>query len=58
MMYEAKCVQWKRQGAEQVNQQISGLCIEQELAFWQEQTAQLKLLQVEKNTTLNKAIKI
>lgn len=44
---EPKCVQWKRRGAEQVAAQLSGLSPEQELKYWQEQTKQLKLLQVE-----------
>lgn len=44
---EPKCVQWKRRGAERVAAQLSGLSLEQELKFWQEQTKRLKLLQAE-----------
>ena len=47
MIREPKCVQWKRRGAERVAAQISGLSVEQELKFWQEQTKRLKLLQAE-----------
>jgi hypothetical protein len=47
MTREPKCVQWKRLGAEKVAAQISGLNLEEELKFWQEQTEQLKLLQAE-----------
>ena len=47
MTHEPKCVQWKRQGAEQVTKQLSGLRTEQELIFWQKQTEQLRLLQTE-----------
>ncbi len=43
--HEPKCVQWKRQGAERLAEQLAGLGAEQELAFWQAQTIQLKLLQ-------------
>jgi hypothetical protein len=45
--HEPKCVQWKRQGAERLAEQLVGLSAEQELAFWQAQTTQLKLLQSE-----------
>jgi hypothetical protein len=45
--HEPKCVQWKRQGAERLAEQLAGLDAEQELAFWQVQTTQLKLLQNE-----------
>ena len=47
MIHEPKCVQWKRQGAEWITKQLSGLQAEQELLFWQKQTEQLKLLQAE-----------
>ena len=54
MTHEPKCVQWKRQGAEQIIKQLSGLRAEQELVFWQEQTEQLKLLQTEARKRLAK----
>jgi hypothetical protein len=44
---EPKCVQWKRHGTEKVAAQLSGLSLEQELKFWQEQTKRLKLPQTE-----------
>ncbi len=45
--HEPKCVQWKRQGAERLAEQLVGLSAEQELAFWQAQTTRLKFLQSE-----------
>ena len=47
MIREPKCVRWKRRGAEKVAAKISGLSLEEELKFWQEQTKQLKQLQAE-----------
>ena len=47
MTYEPICVQWKRQDAACLAEQLSGLHAEQELVFWQEQTEQLKFLQAE-----------
>ena len=42
---EPKCVQWKRRGAERVAALLSGLSLDEELKFWQEQTKELELLQ-------------
>jgi hypothetical protein len=47
MTHEPKCVHWKRQGAEQVTKQLSGLRVEQELVFWQKKTKRLRRLQTE-----------
>lgn len=42
---EPKCLRWKRSGAERVAALLSGLSLEQELKFWQEQTKEIELLQ-------------
>ena len=57
MTHEPKCVQWKRQGAERITKQLSGLRAEQELAFWQKQTEQLKLLQAEAKQRLTNKVR-
>ena len=45
MTFEAKCVLWKRLGAEQVQAHIENLTLEEELVFWQKQTEALKASQ-------------
>jgi hypothetical protein len=45
MIFEPKCVLWKRLGAEKVQRQIEGLTLSEELEFWQNQTASLKAAQ-------------
>ena len=47
MIREPKCVRWKREGAAKITARLSGLTLEEELAFWQQQTAQLKADQAE-----------
>lgn len=39
------CVEMKRKGAEKVQQEIAGMTIEQELAYWQHGTDELRTLQ-------------
>ncbi|MBU0700534.1 hypothetical protein KKE26_04480 [bacterium] len=41
-MIKFNCVEMKRHGAEKVAEKIKHMTKEQELAFWQEQTQQLK----------------
>jgi hypothetical protein len=45
MMTEPKCVLWKRQGAEKIQQQIAGLAVSEELEFWRKHTEKLKAAQ-------------
>ena len=45
MMYEPKCISWKRLGTEQIQAKIEKLTLEEELAFWKEQTTILKEMQ-------------
>lgn len=42
IMKTANCVQMQHQGAEKVNEQIGGMTLEQELAFWQERSRILR----------------
>ncbi len=57
MMYEPKCVQWKRLGAEQVQRQTEGLTVKEELDFWNNQTEALKaMLRAAQSKMPNKSI--
>jgi len=41
------CVEMKRRGAEQVQQQIAGMDVQQELDFWRNQTEEIRRRQKE-----------
>ena len=45
MIFEPKCVLWKRLGAEIIHKQIKGLSVAEELEFWREQTEKLEAAQ-------------
>ena len=45
MIFEPKCVLWKRLGAEKVQRKIEGLTVSEELEFWQNQTDILRAAQ-------------
>lgn len=45
------CVDMKRKGAEQVQQEIAGMSIEQELAYWRKGTEELRTLKDSRRKT-------
>lgn len=41
------CVKMKRQGAEKVQQELAGMTLEEEIAFWQRGTEELRQRQMQ-----------
>jgi len=50
------CVEMMHQGAEKVYQEVKGMTMEQELAYWKQQTDTLRQLKREAEEKLRKAL--
>ena len=48
------CVEMKRKGAEKVQQEIAGMTLDEELAYWQQGTKELRALQQARRNATNK----
>ena len=49
------CVEMMHKGAERVRQQVEGMTMEEELAYWRRQTEALRLLKREVEAEIRKA---
>lgn len=49
------CVEMMHRGAERVRSQVEGLTMEEELAYWRQQTEALRQLKREAEATVRKA---